>query len=63
MGVASFIFSIVGIFAPLSIIWGIIAVILGAICFNKTGAQKGLGITGFVIGVIEIIGTFAGVFD
>jgi len=37
------------------IIAGVLAVVFGAICFNKQGSQKGLGIAGFVIGLMYLL--------
>jgi len=60
MGVASFVLGLLAwplsyVYWIVGIISGILAVVFGAVSFKKTGYQRGLGIAGFVIGVIYVV--------
>ena len=70
MGIASFVLSLLAwplsyVYTIPGIVAGILAVVFGAVSFKRTGYQKGLGIAGFVLGIIYlvlvIIGLIAGI--
>jgi len=60
MGVASFVLALLAwpftyVYWIIGAVSGILAIVFGAVSFKNAGYQRGLGIAGFVIGVIYVV--------